>query len=555
MKKLITAAIISISLMIGSPKKAEAVGIGFFDTDSICQEVQTLGAILNAFQVIQWPVAGFPGVVMGLSQRSSVIMEICDFVNQVSQLDTANAVFFSANYLNELTGNKWDEHLLQARRTYDLATSTYDFENGRFQSGLYSVAYAQQLNDYIGSSYHFYQKTQGKDVYLKNRAEREADMNQLAQLSYKRAAYASAIDCPVPSKTDQKTDLSKIEAVRQKYIREIDEAKEDIDFFGSQLTKMGPRFSYNEEEFLEYQKDLAALSTSSVTFRRPVQKTYEEETTKKTGKVDKKTGVAEKKTSKIKKIGYVYDIQTDGRFVTTMKEKWGEKWKSYTKAKALSYGGKGILTGSAGIPGISKDTPENEATKAIEEEFRDLDYECAESRLEDTLNPSDPDYASRLALLKKRCQEKQSISISESKGLLNYYAVRLYESTVRMRRNEASLYTQDSQYLGIHRFVQQSGGKNASTPPDIKCPEVLSDADRQQLALKQQAVQSQLMEVIATNSVKEQTDKEAARLQSQEEAKEWRSRAIMAEEQNKNRKKSLESVEKPFIPKGIDKLE
>jgi hypothetical protein len=551
MKNKFLALLITLSLFGSSPKKAEAVSIGFLDTDSICQQVQTLGAILNAFQVIQWPVAGFPGIVMGLSQRSSVIMEICDFVNQVSQLDTANAVFFSANYLNELTGNKWDDHLLQARKSYDLATSTYDFENGRFQAGLYSVAYAQQLNDYIGSSYHFYQKTQGKDVYLKSRAESEADMNQLAQLSYKRAAYSSAIDCPASSNSDKKTDLSKIEGVRQKYITAIDQAKEDIDFYGEKLTRMGPKFVYNENEFLEFQKDLSKLSVNSVTFARPVKKVYKEQTTIKTGKTDKKTGVAETKTKNVDRVGYVYDIHVDQTPFNKMKDFWAPKWKSYVKAKVAANGGKGILTGSAGIPGVSKDTPQNEAVKAVEEDFKDLDFECAENRLNDQLRADDPEYYAKLDNLKKRCKERESITIAEANGLLDYYSRKLLEAIRNQKKNEAALYTQDSQYLSIHRMVPPSGGKSSSAPPDVKCPEVLSDGDRQQLALKQQAVQNQLTEIIAENSLKEASDRDLEKVQNEEESKEWKNRATMAEEQNKNSKKALESVEKPFITEGV----
>lgn len=112
-------------------KKAEAVDLGPFSvTVGFCAQIQKVGAILNSFTIVQWPVGGFPGITMGMLQNTSVIMDFCNYITQLEQLDTNQAIFFSANYLNTLTGKKWDDHLQQADRTWNLANSVYDFENG-----------------------------------------------------------------------------------------------------------------------------------------------------------------------------------------------------------------------------------------------------------------------------------------------------------------------------------------------------------------------------------------------------------------------------------------
>src|SRR5690606_13415393 len=116
--------------------KALAVNLGPFSvTNAFCKKVDQVGAILNSFTVVQWPTTGYPGITMGMLSQSSVLMDFCTYINQLEHLDTTNAIFYSANYLNTLTGKKWDDHLQQADRTFNLANSLYDFENGQQRKG------------------------------------------------------------------------------------------------------------------------------------------------------------------------------------------------------------------------------------------------------------------------------------------------------------------------------------------------------------------------------------------------------------------------------------
>lgn len=185
--------------MFSVPQKAEAVNLGPFKVArGFCEKIQSLAPILNTYSMVQWPVVGFPGITMGLASNTSALLDFCNYIMQIEQLGTQDAIFFTGNYLNTLTDNKWNHHLEMADKTWNLANTVYDFEAGQQRKGtLTSVSTHREINDYMKTSYSWYHKTfNGKDAQLKNRGEREQEMNQFSGAAYRRAILSEALNCP-----------------------------------------------------------------------------------------------------------------------------------------------------------------------------------------------------------------------------------------------------------------------------------------------------------------------------------------------------------------------
>ena len=550
-----------VALTLSTERESRAVEIGPFDTESICNNIGTVGAVINAFQIVQWPVAGFPGTVIGLTMRDSPLLGLCDYINQVTQLDTANAIFLSANYLNNLTGNKWDSHLAQARRTYDISTSLFDFERGGLRSGLDAVSVASSLNDYLRETDSWQSKLSGKNWFPRSRQEEEERMRSVAEESFKVAKYTSALYCPVSGNTrvDDIVDDSierekskdqeekKLEAITKKtdgLRREINEAREDVDYFSRKLFEMGPRFVDNEIQYnTEYKLELQSVQTS-VWFKNPEARSKEIKRRTKTGKTLKNkqgNSYAEKKIVTKKVPYYRYSTLSDNRHVDSFRKKWAPRWASFLKAKVASTGS------GVGLFAWDKNG-RNEAIKSVEQDFVDLDYECQENRLDAGLNASSPSYSADLKRLVDNCKNRASVSMAELNNLLDYYANNLFLSLNKLRRSEANLYSEESEHMGIHRMVQIDPKKenNQETSCDLQ------PAERDDLAVKIQASQAKLTETIAINSSREVSRADRMEEYAKEAARDHAQRSAMAEEQSKNAKIGLtRGMEGPHIPKPI----
>ena len=188
MKKLFLILFLFLNVEV-----AQAVNIGPFSVGlPFCREVNKLGAILNSYTIVQWPVAGVPGFTFGLLQNNSPLMDFCQYLIQLEQLDTESAIFLTANELNNLTGQKWNEHLNFMSNTWSLSKSVYDFENGKVRkASLESPAVHRRMNNTIRE----YSRLYGNNE-IQTRQEREADMNRFASVVHRRAILQEAMSCP-----------------------------------------------------------------------------------------------------------------------------------------------------------------------------------------------------------------------------------------------------------------------------------------------------------------------------------------------------------------------
>jgi hypothetical protein len=541
MKKFYISLLLIITLTVPMfPREAKAVNLGpFAVSDSFCQQVQSMSAILNSFQIAQWPVAGFPGIAMGLTQRSSIVLDICNFMTQLEQLNGVNAIFFSANYLNELTGKKWDSSLKLADKTWNLANSYYDFNSGTMRKGaMTSQSNARDLNDWMEDAYAWHSKTfNGQDAYIKHRGERENDMQAFGRASYTKAVLNDAVNCPKPQNTNYdaiyKTKVKPVEI-------KLDDYKDDMQFYKQQLYYMGPKFMNNDAEMKQYTDALELMARDGVTYKM-TKKTISETTNKPSTQTDAEDHPILTKT-KLSHDAYTYDTQTDTKPFTEFQKKWSEQWNSWVTAQWSKNGSFGALNGKG--------------ADSIQSDFIDMNAECNKARLQRGMDRDDPQYEKKVQKMVDECKASVSMNQKKAQSLLSYY-VEQYQAAIQNYKNaNAQIWSFESEYAGINHLVSTGAttGKDGSTfqQEQVTCPEKMQPAEMQLLQLKQQSVNNDINEQIRNESMKQTEMMQTKQIEDQNEKDENQRREVMVEQRNKEMKKAGHNVGQPFNVKAGD---
>jgi hypothetical protein len=555
---------------IGQDSEGAPVG-PFKVTDVFCKNFTKMAAILNAFQIVQWPVAGFPGVVIGQTQRSSVLFDICSFMEQLQQLDGVNAIFFAANYLNELTGRKWDHHLKMAQSTWELTNTLYDFDSGQARkSTLVTESTARELNDWMEQSYSWSNKTfNDRDAHIEHRAEREQDMNQLARASYSKAIIEESVRCPIPPSTSENYDN-----LYQKQVKPLemhyDYAKEDVRHYSELLNSMGPKFMNNEGQLAEYVEGLQHCMAEGVTYTRtprtgppksqwnvdPSKADAADKANEATLKQEEEGGTippSQKgpapalKKSPVKNVYFQYTPRDNtAQWCKPFQDKWSTQWSTYVTAKWSSSGSLGAITGD----------DNTDARKQVESEFRDLAEECSEYRIQNqnNLNVDSGDYRNKMDKLISDCNQSLKVDEKTAGSLFDFYARKLTDAVKSKMNYKMQIWSLESKILGLHRDVpakptQSIPGTDGSfsvirEAPE-SCPEKmnLTAADLSLLNLKQQQNQAELELITAKNSIKQTQMMENEQAQKAKEGEETTRRNNFMEHKNAEAAKAITSTD------------
>ncbi len=525
MKKGLMIFLMAAAVFLGSTQKAQAINLGPFRVGvQFCEQVQRLAPLLNVYSMVQWPVLGFPGITFGLSQNTSALLDFCDFIMQIEQLDTQDAIFFAGNYLNKLTDNKWGHHLTMADKTWNLANTVYDFESGQYRKGaLTSVQTHRDINDFIGESYSWYNKTMnGKDVSLQTRGQREQDMNAFANTAYRRAILAEALSCPAGNTANGQKDYDKIytnEIKPQEIIR--DESKDDVEFFRSKLLDMGPRFMNNQGELQTYIAEVEKLMSQGVNYKVAIKK--KTETTTKPGKAGADGKPVPQKVN-VTKDTQVFTVQMFSDMFNKFKGDWSEKWSSYVTTAFLSAGSQGLLT---------------DPQAKIEDEFRDLSYECNANRLMRGVSPDRPDYSKLQDERVEECRTNTRMNQKKAENLLNYYVGQLQTALYKHKNANAVIWTKESWYLGTMRSVNSQKQADGFQQEEIKCSENMEPAEMQKLSLQQQQVEAEYAEMTAKQVLRQTTMMEQQAKAEKANADERKKKASFAEKQNERQKDAM----------------
>lgn len=116
------------------------------------------------------------------------------------------------------------------------------------------------------TSYGWYNKTfNGSDAQLKNRGEREQEMNQFASLVSRRTILAEAVTCPDASTNPNYEKIYKSEIQPAEVKRDL--ANDDIIFFRTKLLEMGPRFVNDQKELDLYVKGIEDMMSKGVGYK------------------------------------------------------------------------------------------------------------------------------------------------------------------------------------------------------------------------------------------------------------------------------------------------
>lgn len=509
-----------------------------------CEDVQKFGPILNAFSTVQWPVAGFPGITLGLAQNTSVLLDLCNIVMQIEQLKTGDAAFFAATKLNQMTGNKWNHHLKMADSTWNLANSVFDFDSGQARAAAFkSVGTYRAMNDSIKTSYSWYHKTvNGKDAELGNRTKREGEMRKYAGVAYRRAVLADAINCPEPA---GKKNYSKIYS--QKVAPEaakMEEEKEELNFLKDRLLVIGPKMMNSHSEIQEYIQDIEQLETAGVSYDvsegtqsvstyKPVKK--EAAATGGSGEGFSSAEADYKKTEiKMKKQRWKAKLYSD--VFQDFIKKWGPQWHSWVTNKFLSSGIRGIFAGPR---------------YRVESEFVNLYYECSSRKLMKGVDTNRPDYQKEQRKRVENCKKSTKANQKKSGNLLKYYVEKFKTSLYKYKTAQAKIWTAESTYLGKNRSLSVEDAAEGFQREKVSCKNnILKPAEMQKLALKQQEVENEYNEIISKQVMKQTVMAEEKAKAEFKQKDEIRKKQSFAERQTEQLRQDMGGGLAPVAPSG-----
>lgn len=497
-------------------KEAKAVDIGpFAVTIGFCQNIQKLGSIVNSYTQVQWPTTGYPGITMGLLSNTSVIMDFCNYIIQMEQLDSTQAIFFSANYLNTLTGKKWDDHLQQADKTWNIANSVYDFENGGTRKGaLESASTHRELNEYIKDTKQWSSKTfNGKDADVRTRAQRENDMQRLAGAAFRRAITKEMTNCPEPTNNKNYIQLYQEQIAPKEKIR--DESQEDYMFYKDKLFTMGPKFMGSETEIEKFIEEIEKIETFGVYYE--TKDSVVSDTTIKNSKTKKDANQKPvKEKQKITRSVQSFTAKIKDEMFNNFKTKYADRWTTWVQGTIYSNGSYGFL---------------DNAESRVESEFIDLNYECNERKLMQGIDSDKSDYDFQLD--KKRAECLASVQMDQKKieNLLNYYITKLQSSLYKFKNANAQIWTIESKELGRSRVIS-SKNQGDFQQEEVTCSANLTPAEMDKLALKQQSINNEFNEIIARETTKQSIAEESERKQNEEYMKEKSIQKHMIEKKN-----------------------
>ena len=460
LKLTIISLFLSITNLSYSFDENQTVKIGPLSINlKYCEMVDKVSAITNSFTNVKWPVQGAVGVTMGVIQRSSVILEFCDYLMRMKSLSTEDGIWASADYLNKLTGNKWDDHLSFTKSTYDMKEVFIDSNNKkRPLSQVLTAQNASRVNSYYKESGDYYDKyiaDPNSKLNVRNRNEMERDLSDMTRMSSEKAILSDMVNCPDPGAVSSSVS-DKAKSDYDSFVTPANEniAKytSDLDFYSNALRTMGVKISKNEKEmdaYLSALKDLEARSTS-ITLDNANMKKESLEKIKNPSKAKGAPKTIEKKTQ-IDYAYHIYGVNSTSDHLEAFKKKYAPMWKSWVTAQVVQ-NTFGLLDGPV---------------RRIEDEFKDAEVLCPPSKyLSELQQKSSPEsYEKFKAEKHKQCLDEENKKISDSGGLLAFYAERIFDLDKKLKAANASVWTYESKYLDIQRNIS---GSNLSSVPNQK---------------------------------------------------------------------------------------
>lgn len=472
-----------------------------------CQNFSKISSISSIMMPQFWPaVSPLPpwgGIMMGLTQNTNVVVDLCDFVLAFGEWDESQKIHGSKRFVNDLTGRKFQDDFDMVDKTWNLANSVYDFESGEKRKGaLESEQSNRELNDYMRDLNEYTANKQMSEAE-KRRANSgyTGEIQQFSSLVAKSANIDDAMNCPDASNNPKYQELYEKNIAPEAAIR-VD-AINDQNFYKERLYELGKfMFKGDLANFDRYMADTDRLEVMAVGLEAKESK-YEEETSKPGKRKNSKGHVIPEKKVLIKKY-QIYDTKVYDQVFSTYKEKYSDKWKEAVKWEYLSK-----TTEFGAFAG---------ADERVERTFRNFNYECSEKKIMGNYDVNKPDYDAQYEKKKTQCEESLNVNEKKAENLFQYYAVQYQNSLYKEKKSLAKIWTFESRYLGANRMVSGGNAGAGFKTENVKCENNLEPADMEKLALKQQSVNNELKEMIAKNKIKKNV-RESAQKESENKYK------------------------------------
>ena len=535
MKKLIISLILILSL-----NPAKAVDLGPFDvTVDFCKNVNKVGSILNAFQITQWPVVGMPGIVIGLSQRTSPVVDLCNYIMQVRMADTAEAALLTAEKLNDLTNKKWDDQLQLSKATFKLANSVYNFNSGRTRKGsLNEMNIATSMGNFIVKTKNIMERREARLKKEEDKRQSDEQIQKLAKAARERAIIKEATTCP-----DSKNNPDYVNVYKNEYKDPVDKSKlyeKQAEYIKNALQDLGTNFVRNYEDYRQYTRLLNDVVVTGVKYDFSY-KDKKETSKVKTGQIDSSTGEATTTDTVVNNRAQVWTVSVREIPFDRLVNRYSGKYQDY--AYNIFY-----FTPNSGM--VEREIlPLKEQ---IENIYKDV--VCSEATLMKNEDPAAPEYAQRFIEKSEDCKKSDAVKLDRKKGLslFSFFVDQLRDSLLKSKTATAKIWSLDSWYLGKNRVVSQDFTEELSQET-VQCSQQLSVADMQLLGLKAQSANNEYSEIVAENAVKQSVLADAEMERKKDEEEEVRAKKALAERdraQNSAALKSMKSSTK-FEAEGL----
>lgn len=514
--------------------KAYATEVGEVDPAiaGVCHNISLLANIASqytpTYQIAVSPAPPYTGIVVGLTQRTNVMVDFCNFVNDFQTLGTQGKVRLSKNMLNDLTANKWKEHSDQFDRTWDLADSAYDFESGERREGYLGSAQADRdLNDYVKETRGYVDRSfNSEDAQSDSAKNRQIDLAEIAKNARDGAILKEATQCPDAENNPNYRNIYDKDIRPQVKIRDAD--TENAAYFKEKLIQIGTKFLNNVGEMDEYFNDVYALESRGITFDVQILKRTD------TSVVPSKTrknadGTPKQNPKELSRIYQKFTAKIFDNMFTNFSQKWNGKWQDWIRYTYLT------KTSIYGLLG---------AQERIEAEFRDLSAECRESILMAGMTPDQANYELEYDKRNERCKNSTEVDQKKSENLLQYYATQYQNALYRKQQATAKIWSVESEILRINRFISKNNNTDVSSfrEEDIKCTQTLEPSEMKLLAVKQRNVLVKSKEIIAKNMMKKTIRMQEKQRSQKEYSKDIAERAKFTQKKMNDEQRARENT-------------
>lgn len=454
-----------------------------------CQKLKGNGLYQSAVNLIPQyvtatsPVMPYVGFAVGSSSHKSMLMNLCELFIGIDSASTQGIILQTGAFLNDLSGNKFDDAYNLADKSFNLANSIYDFDNGKYRVGAMTNASThQKIVDEMNAMTKLYQKrVNNKDVEgMETKSQRKNELARLSQASYQRAVLKEATNCPAPSgTTDFLTKYSNY-VLPKKSI--IEDEKINTSFYYDMLMKMGPDFLVEVVDVSEFSNSLNQIMHWSFSYIQ-AQQYFEQKDSQLTGYLDR-DGKPERKDQKVRKKINVYTTRFNDQNLSSFKKKYVKMWESWVKSQYLTTGTFGFLSDKKG---------------RIEEKYRSYAFECSERNIikSQSLSKDDSEYNKKIAVAAQQCFENLKIRENDVKNIMELYIEKLIASLKNQKKAEVDIWNFEAQNLGYNRDVAnvtKPGNPKEYSQTEVVCSNTLEPSELGKLSMKTNAVNLSLKE-------------------------------------------------------------